>query len=265
MQPKYDAIYRALVTSTVDPAGLGRIKVQCPQVGATVEIRAAEPVNINEPVPNVGSTVWLAFSGGDITKPVYFSNSEYLVLAANQTFLSITSLTTALPDALAVFFVSGATGAPTGGSNPFLKVQDTAGTSAADIYLSGSAIKTNNSGTPYTWTTPTLGTGWANGTGVGGSYPNLQWRYDAENNIHLHGVFHATSTTPSTIVATGFPAVSVGGNVGVTGPATSINVANRAIGMYMNASGNLNATALGTIAVNDTFMINAKVPIGTIS
>lgn len=74
MQPKYDALYRALVTSTVDTAGLNRIRVQCPQIGATVEIRQAEPANPQEPVPPVGSTVWIAFSGGDITKPIYFTN-----------------------------------------------------------------------------------------------------------------------------------------------------------------------------------------------
>lgn len=74
MQPSYDALYRALVTSNVDSAGLNRIKVQCPQIGAAVEIRAAEPANPQEPIPPIGSTVWIAFSGGDITKPIYFTN-----------------------------------------------------------------------------------------------------------------------------------------------------------------------------------------------
>ena len=80
MQPKYNAIYRALVTSTADVTNSGKIRVQCPQIAGLAEIRAAEPVNPTQPVPTVGTTVWLMFSGGDITKPAYFSNSgNYLV------------------------------------------------------------------------------------------------------------------------------------------------------------------------------------------
>lgn len=74
MQPKYNSIYRAVVTTNVDSSNSGKIKVQAPQIGGAVEIRAAEPANPQEPVPTVGSTVWLAFSGGDITKPVYYTN-----------------------------------------------------------------------------------------------------------------------------------------------------------------------------------------------
>lgn len=80
MQPKYDAIYRALVTSNVDTTNSGKIRVQCPQVAGLAEIRSAEPVNAQEPIPDVGTTVWIGFSGGDITKPYYISNSAYMVL-----------------------------------------------------------------------------------------------------------------------------------------------------------------------------------------
>lgn len=75
MQPKYDALYRALVTSTADATGTGKIRVQCPQIGGLAEIRAAEPANPGMPVPSVGTTVWIGFSGGDITKPTYLANS----------------------------------------------------------------------------------------------------------------------------------------------------------------------------------------------
>lgn len=74
MQPKYDALYRSIVTSTVDPSGLGKIRVQCPQIAGVAEIRQAEPVNPHMPVPLTGSIVWIGFSGGDITKPFYFAN-----------------------------------------------------------------------------------------------------------------------------------------------------------------------------------------------
>ena len=77
MQPKYDAIYRALVTSTTDATNSGKIRVQCPQIAGLAEIRAAEPVNPAQPVPKVGTTIWIMFSGGDVTKPAYFGNSVW--------------------------------------------------------------------------------------------------------------------------------------------------------------------------------------------
>jgi len=75
MQHRYDALYRSLVTSTTDLSGSGKIRVQCPQIAGIAEIRQAEPVNPAMPTPLVGSTVWIGFSGGDITKPFYFANS----------------------------------------------------------------------------------------------------------------------------------------------------------------------------------------------
>lgn len=83
MQPKYDALYRALVTSVTDDTNSGKIRVQCPQIAGLAEIRSAEPANSQEPVPVVGSTIWVGFSGGDMTKPYYISNSAYIVLNAD--------------------------------------------------------------------------------------------------------------------------------------------------------------------------------------
>lgn len=84
MQPKYTAIYRAIVTSTIDATNSGKIRVQCPQVAGLAEIRSAEPVNPQQPIPSVGTLVWLMFSGGDITKPAYFSNAANI--ASNYTW-----------------------------------------------------------------------------------------------------------------------------------------------------------------------------------
>lgn len=74
MQPKFDALYRAIVTSNVDNANTGKIKVQCPQISGIAEIRFAEPSNPQMPVPSTGTTVWIGFSGGDVTKPFYITN-----------------------------------------------------------------------------------------------------------------------------------------------------------------------------------------------
>ena len=91
MQPKYEAIYRALVTSNTDVTNSGKIRVQCPQIGGLAEIRAAEPINSQVPVPLVGTTVWLIFSGGDITKPAYFGNTLPSILIQDWTNFSLAS------------------------------------------------------------------------------------------------------------------------------------------------------------------------------
>lgn len=266
MQPKFDSMYRALVTSNVDPTGLNKIKVQCPQIGATVEIRAAEPINAQEPIPNVGSLVWVGFSGGDITKPYYTSNTSFIRQSPDGSFLSIvTSTPGVLNDALGMYLVAGVGGQVTGNSTPFVKIIDSLGTSDADLLVSGSVIRTNTSGTKVTWQTPTMGTGWATGSGIGGAYPPLMWRYDAEDNIHIMGVFHATTTSVSSIIASGFQSVLIGGaNVGIAGAIVGINVSNRVANGYLNSSGELRVSTLGTVAANDTFSINAKVPIGSL-
>ncbi|HET7641154.1 MAG TPA: hypothetical protein VFK47_20765 [Ktedonobacteraceae bacterium] len=160
---------------------------------------------------------------------------------------------------------SGVTGTTNAATVQVRSINGT-GNCATDLEVQGSIIRLDAStGFPVTWQTPSMGTGWATGSGIGGSYPPLQWRLDAENNVHLFGVFHATSTTPGSVIASGFQTVSVGGNVGVVGSFQSINSANRSFSGYLNSSGNLNASVIGTIAVNDTFMVNAKVPIGNLS
>jgi len=91
MQPNFDALYRAIVTSNIDATGAQKIKVQCPQIAGMAEIRSAEPVNPGMPVPNVGSIVWVGFSGGDITKPFYMGNDEYLSMGSDGSSLIATS------------------------------------------------------------------------------------------------------------------------------------------------------------------------------
>lgn len=82
MQPSLDALYRAVVTSNTDSTNTGKIRVQCPQVAGSAEIRSAEPINPRMPVPNVNTVVWIGFNGGDVTKPFYVTNSSYVYLGA---------------------------------------------------------------------------------------------------------------------------------------------------------------------------------------
>lgn len=67
-------VYRALVTQTADPEGLGRIRAQVPQVLGNQETDWAWPSQ-----PNIagivgldpGDPVWIMFEGGDIAHPVW--------------------------------------------------------------------------------------------------------------------------------------------------------------------------------------------------
>lgn len=74
MLTSYPGTYRAIVTSTSDPTASKKIRTQCPQIAGTAELRWAEPINPQAPLPDVGSIVWIIFSGGDLTKPAYHSN-----------------------------------------------------------------------------------------------------------------------------------------------------------------------------------------------
>jgi hypothetical protein len=142
-----------------------------------------------------------------------------------------------------------------------------ANNSAMDMHISGSVIKTTNTGLLYTWTGQSMQGGWASGPGAGGAYPPLQWRYDGEDNIHIFGTFHTTSTSPGSIVALGMPPVNQTtlGGVGVVGAMVRFQGAAGSISGYINNTGDFRLSNSLTYAVNDTFMVNAKVPIGNIS
>lgn len=117
-----------------------------------------------------------------------------------------------------------------------------------------------------TWQTPAMGAGWANGPGGSGSYPPLKWRKDGLDNVHIFGVFHATSTSPG-VIASGFPGVNMTnlGGVSVAGALPRFQGGAGTIAAYLNNSGELRSALGPTIAVGDTFMINAKVPLGNLT
>src|SRR6267142_267220 len=190
MQLSYDAMYRALVTSVADPTNSGKIKVKCPQISGTAEIRAAEPANPADRIPTVGTTVWIAFNGGDLTKPIYFSNSSFTEAHPNGS-VSLTSLATADDaDPIRVLALSGDDSQPSGTFNtPTLLVTDNNGTSAADVSVSGSVFSSNLIGTPEIWITPTFTSTWSSTNTLNGTsgYRGMQYRRDAEDNVWVMG------------------------------------------------------------------------------
>jgi hypothetical protein len=271
MQPKYDAIYRALVTSNVDSTNTGKIRVQCPQIGGLAEIRAAEPANIKDPIPNVGSTVWVAFSGGDITKPVYISNSDYLYLLSDGTTLVTQSLASAsLPDPAQITIASGVASANTGASNaPHVNFDDVSNSSPVDLRVSGSVIKTTNNGSMYTWQSPSYQTAWAGTTSFIGVSPThtLQYRKDAEDNTWFLGAFTCSTGANSVVfqLPGGYynPSIQEGFQVQEKQAAGTYQVG---FG-YISTTGNFHIDLGNNFTRNngDAFFVNAKIPIGNLS
>jgi hypothetical protein len=64
-------IYRGSVSNNQDPLNEARVTLLIPQVLGSAESAWAVPASPTNTVPPVGQTLWVQFSGGDITKPVY--------------------------------------------------------------------------------------------------------------------------------------------------------------------------------------------------
>ena len=70
---QYFGKYRAEVTNTSDPKGMGRIKVECPKVLGGFESNwclPCLPVR-NKYLPSIGDLVWVEFEEGDSNKPIW--------------------------------------------------------------------------------------------------------------------------------------------------------------------------------------------------
>jgi hypothetical protein len=64
-------MYRASVANNQDPLNEARVTLLIPQVLGNAESAWAAPSSPTNTIPPVGQTLWVQFSGGDITKPVY--------------------------------------------------------------------------------------------------------------------------------------------------------------------------------------------------
>jgi hypothetical protein len=64
-------IYKAVVRSTADPLGSGRIKAQVAQTTGTAMTGWVPPAQAGGAVPVVGQQVWVLYEGGDLSYPVY--------------------------------------------------------------------------------------------------------------------------------------------------------------------------------------------------
>lgn len=166
---------------------------------------------------------------------------------------------------------------PTGGkrslgtSDPLYPHHDTLG----DLWISDTVLKTvvptgQSKSIPAKWQIPVLGAGWATGS-TNGSYQPIQYRFDAEDNIHIVGVFHATSAAPAATVFT-LPAAS--GSIPTYRPKiaqrldvasyTSANTPVSGVQMIVNGTGTIQTVNTSAIVTNQNYAVNAKFPLGNL-
>lgn len=160
--------------------------------------------------------------------------------------------------------LSQATGSATA---PFLSLTDALASSDVDLKLSGSLVKLNRSGVPYTWQTPTYNTNWLAGTTFNGntSYQALEYRLDAENNLHIVGAFKAGATAPVNPVFT----LPVGYRPAASMPvwAQRNNAGTITSGhLYVGSSGNVSVTGSSSlgIAAGNEYVCGGVIPLNNI-
>ena len=89
----------------------------------------------------------------------------------------------------------------TGSANaPYLNLDDGNASSATDLHLSGSVIKTDLLNNLYTWQVPSYAANWSDGTvasGLGGD--GLRYRFMAENDLWFSGLATAAAGAGTTI------------------------------------------------------------------
>jgi len=93
-------LYRAVVDDDQDPLGRGRLRLSVPAVGVTATWAEAclPPVPLDLlSLPAAGSTVWVQFEDGDVSRPVWTGIGWETAVLANRTISSAASLTVRAP------------------------------------------------------------------------------------------------------------------------------------------------------------------------
>jgi hypothetical protein len=165
---------------------------------------------------------------------------------------------------------SGSTGAvPGAATNPRVEI-GLLGSAITDAAISGAVIKSQqgNPAPAYTWQAPSYATNFAAGSVASASYQNMQYRFDAEDNLIVEGTCHATA------------ALAAGAYTLFTLPAayrpkkihavpglhvSSADAFKTAIRVNVANSGAVGISTTSAIAVSDGFYFSITVPLGNIS
>ena len=102
----YCGIYLAVVVNSNDPLSKNRAQLQIPQILGTATSNWATSINAITP-PAVGSNVYAAFTGGNVSFPVYFSPTLGSTLSGSSSSSTSTSTTTIINQSIISAFVNG--------------------------------------------------------------------------------------------------------------------------------------------------------------
>jgi hypothetical protein len=176
------------------------------------------------------------------------------------------------PNRALVELISGLPGVTVPGTaEPYLNIHDPAQSSVVSMYLSGALVKTTVGGTPRTWQTPNYaatGTNWAGGSVAAARYAPLQYRLDAEDNLHICGTAHATAALAAgsyTLFSLAAPYIP---KKLFSGPAIQVSSADAwktAVRFNVDSTGSVGINTATAIAANDGIYVNVTVPLGNIT
>lgn len=170
------------------------------------------------------------------------------------------------------FLTAGQSGKVTGsGLNPVVQIYalPIANASDVDLHVSGSVVKTDQSGNAYTWQTPTYNANWAGWNAFNGltGYAPLQYRLDAENNLIITGTFKAGTTVPGGAVFNLPAGYRPNGGGAIPIFCQRNNAGALSAGhAYISTGGNVDlfAAAGVGIAAGNEYIINGIVPLNNI-
>lgn len=113
---------------------------------------------------------------------------------------------------------------------------------------------------------PAYGTNFASAS-TAGNYQALQFRMDAEDNLHIEGSFHCVNAITSALVFT-LPSnyrPKVARNINVASDTSAAAVSTLGLLLQINSNGPVNLHASAATAVGQNFYVNAVIPMGDIA
>ncbi|WP_333770953.1 hypothetical protein [Streptomyces sp. IBSBF 2435] len=147
----------------------------------------------------------------------------------------------------------------------------------ADIAVSGALVKLSSAFdipswryVPETGHAPTYNTNWAGGSNASANYGSMQYRLDAEDNVHICGTVHCTLAAGLAAGSYTLFTLPVGWRPKKIWPAVGAHVSGTdawktAIRVNVDLSGSVNFNTASAIAQNDGIYFNVVVPLGNIA